>query len=559
MGRRCERHVARSVRRLDGLWDFTIVGDVDPDDVDPRSIKFDGAMAVPGCWDVLPEYVGRRGLAAYGIDLQCFDGTPHRVEFDGVQHWCRVSFDGTTAAEHRWGFTRFGVDVPSGSRRMVVLVDNRDDAHRSPLHRDFYDWHHHGGIARGVALHRLGDTWIESVDVTTLAILPVPVIQVVVEVASRSGRQAAHPAELLVDGTVRLATTVPVGVTTWQLELPDAALWSPNDPCLQLVEVRVGSDDWRERIGIRIVGTDGGRLTINGEAVRLLGVNRHDMHPDHGAGLPDDHRLADVQLVRQLGANFLRGGHYPQDEGLLDLCDEMGICVWSEATSWQADARQLTDDEWLEDAEVHIDEMISAARNHPSVILWGLLNEGASNDPSCRPGYERLIKRIRSADASRPVTFAGNHTADDLCAELVDVVGINAYPGWYYGSIDDVGPELDRLVAAVDAAGFADKPIIVSEIGAEAIRGWRDRAGDRWSEDHQARLLETTIRHLFVERDRVCGLAIWVLADFRTPQAMPRVLIRPRAYNHKGLVDEYRRPKLSAEIVGDAYHDLSGA
>ena len=137
------------------------------------------------------------------------------------------------------------------------------------------------------------------------------------------------------------------------------------------------------------------------------------------------------------------------------------------------------------------------------------------------------------------------------------LVGINAYPGWYYGSIDDVPPELDRLVTAVDAAGGAHKPIIVSEIGAEAIRGWRDRAGDRWSEDHQARLLETTIRHLFVERDRVCGLAIWVLADFRTPQAMPRVLIRPRAYNHKGLVDEYRRPKLAAEVVGRVYRDLA--
>ncbi|MGO9874666.1 MAG: glycoside hydrolase family 2 protein [Acidimicrobiia bacterium] len=523
------------------------------------AIAFDGVMAVPGCWDVLPEYSGRRGLAAYGIDLHCFDGAPHRVVFDGVQHWCRVMFDGVPAGEHRWGFTRFDVDVPFGSRRMVVLVDNRDDARRSLLHRDFYDWHHHGGIARSVALHRLGDTWIEALRVTTLALAPVPTLEFVVEVGSALGREFAHPAKLVVDGTVQLATTVTAGVTTWQLELPEAALWSPADPCLHLVEVRVGEDDWRERIGIRTVGTGGGQVTINGEAVRLLGVNRHDMHPDHGAGMPDDHRLADAQLVRELGANFLRGGHYPQDEGLLDLCDEMGICVWSEATSWQADARQLTDAGWLDDAEAHIGEMIAAARNHPSVILWGLLNEGASNDPACRPGYERLISRIRSVDASRPVTFAGNHTGDDVCVDLVDVVGINAYPGWYYGSIDDLGPELDRLVAAVDAAGFVDKPIIVSEIGAEAIPGWRDRAGERWSEDHQARLLETTIRHLFVERDRVCGLAIWVLADFRTPQVMPRVLIRPRAYNHKGLVDEYRRPKIAAEIVGRAYHDLAGS
>jgi beta-glucuronidase len=555
MGRRLTRHRVRQVRGLEGLWDFAWLGDVDPDAVDPTAIEWNDVMAVPGSWDVMPSYAGRRGLAAYGIDLDIVDDARHRVVFDGVQHWCRVFVDGSARGEHTWGFTRFTVDVPTGGHRMVVLVDNRDDETRAPLHRDFYDWHHYGGIARPVTLHRLGRTWIDDVRVTTTAIAPVPTIEVAVTVSSDDTDQHHH-AQLLVDGRVCIDDEVPVGTASWTCELANAALWSPDDPALHVVDVRVADDDWRERIGIRIVATDGRAITINDQPIRLLGVNRHDMHPDHGAGVPDDHRLADIELIRDLGANFLRGGHYPHDEGLLDLCDEFGICVWSEATAWQPDARQLTDERWLAQSERLIDEMIAVASNHPSVILWGLLNEGASNDPACRPGYERLITRIRTRDGTRPVTFAGNHTDDDVCADLVDVVSINAYPGWYYGSLDDVGPELDRLVAAVDQGGVPERPIIVSEIGAEAILGTRDRAVERWSEEHQAQLLDDVIQHLFVDRDRVCGLAIWVFADFRTPQHMPRVLIRPGAYNHKGIVDAYRRPKLAADVVTRAFRAL---
>lgn len=101
------------------------------------------------------------------------------------------------------------------------------------------------------------------------------------------------------------------------------------------------------------------------------------------------------------------------------------------------------------------------------MILWGLLNEGRSDDRECRPGYERLIGRLRTLDPSRPVTYAGNHTENDACADLVDVVGVNTYPGWYHDEIADVAAVLDRLVAHVDPS----KPVIGAEIGAEGVRG----------------------------------------------------------------------------------------
>lgn len=531
MARRFPRHLRRRVTDLRGVWDFRL--DDGPDDV----------MAVPGCWDATPRYAGRRGVGVYRSELQLADATPHRLVLDGVQHACRVLLGGEEVATHDGGFTRFAVDVPHGGT-LELHVDNRDGA--SPLHHNFYDWHHYGGIARGVELHRLGPSWIDEVRVTTVSVDPVPVVDVEIDLGG-------DPAPLHVRiGDVERLLDHASGRVHERIELPGFACWSPTAPHLHVVEILFGEDDWRERIGLRVVGTDDGRLTINGERIRLLGVNRHDSHPDHGFALTDDHRLTDLQLIERLGANFVRGGHYPPDETFLELCDELGIAVWSEATAWQPGAELLRDEAWLRAAERNIDEMVAVARNHPSVIMWGLLNEGRSDDPECRPGYERLIGRLRTLDPSRPVTYAGNHTENDVCADLVDVVGINTYPGWYHDEIADVGAVLDRLVEHVDPS----TPVIVSEIGAEGVRGWRDDARNRWSEEHQSDLLDTAIRHVLADGSRFSGIAIWVFADFRTSNAMPRVLGRPRNHNQKGIVDEYRRPKLATDTVARAFREL---
>jgi beta-glucuronidase len=150
------------------------------------------------------------------------------------------------------------------------------------------------------------------------------------------------------------------------------------------------------------------------------------------------------------------------------------------------------------------------------------------------------------------VTYASNHPFDDLCFDLADIMSINTYPGWYMGSIDEIPAWLDRIVAHLDAGVGVDKPLIISEIGAGAIPGWRDWNGERWTEQYQARLLEAVIRYLFVERSRACGLSIWLYNDFRTAATVGR----PRGFNDKGVVDEFRRPKLAYEVVRRMLHAL---
>jgi len=567
MTRRFRQHDVRTVTPLDGVWDFVFLGDVDPDVVDVTALVFDDRMAVPGCFDATPAYAGKRGLTAYRTMLPLRDAGRYRLVFDGVHHWCRVFVNGEPLADHVGGFTQFAVDVVRhavGDVPLVVLVDNRFDYARCPLHLDYFDWYHYGGISRPVALHRLGDLWIDGVRIVTedFATRALAVTVTYGADVSRGG----VPLTLTVGGERVFAQAIDVltecGQVQARFHLPDAPLWSPDAPHLHTLHVRLGDDDTSaddvyERFGIRQVSAEGQAIFINGEPVRLLGVNRHEAHPQFGSALPDGLLVSDVQQLHDLGCNFVRGSHYPQDARFLDLCDEAGILVWNEAIGWQHTAEHLTDPHFLAAQETNVREMVAVGVNHPSVILWGIQNESHSNDPACRPAYERLLGLLRELDPTRLLTFASNHPYDDVCLDLADVVSINCYPGWYIGEIEDIPVQLDNIIARLAEKGQDDKPLIISEIGAGAIYGWRDWNETRWSEQYQARLLDVVIRHLFVDGDRTCGLAIWQYCDLRASEEARRALFRPRAFNNKGLVDEYRRPKQAYETVKQWYHKLA--
>lgn len=564
MARRFRPHDFRRVQLLDSVWDFAFLGDVDADHVDIRRISFNDRMAVPGCFDATPAYAGRRGLAAYRTRILLPDRTPHELVLDGVHHWGRIFVEGKMVGEHVGGFTRFGVDIAGfepGQKDLVVLVDNRMNYERCPLHLDYFDWYHFGGISRPAELHRLGYVWIDAVRVVTedysarrLAIeidwasaAPSPdKIQVAVTCAGKTVRQTVEPDE------------ENAGQIELKMELPGAALWSPEEPNLHELYVTLGEDDYRQRIGIRQVQCQGRQILINGKPVRLLGFNRHEAHPQFGHAVPEQIMLADLQQLRDMGCNFVRGSHYPQDARFLDLCDEMGMCVWNESIGWNQKVEHMTDERFLRAQEVNIDEMIAASCNHASVIMWGLLNESPSNKPEARAGYERLIGRIRQLDPSRPVTYASSHPIDDICFDLVDIVSINQYPGWYHNTIADIPAHIDKCLARVDGIGQGDKPFIMSEIGAAAIYGCRDMNEDRWTEQYQAKLLEATIRYLFFDNDRAIGLAIWQYCDGRSMPTLPSpIMTRARGFNNKGVVDEYRRPKLAYEVVKRLFGELN--
>lgn len=543
------RHLLRKVHLADGVWDFTFLGDIACDKLDLDQIVYDDVMPVPAAFDALPAYAGRRGLAVYRRKISVTPGRPSRLHFEAVSLRCRIYVDGRLLGEHACGYTGFWVDVPAGDfqdRELVVVVDNRFDFHRSPLHEHYFDFYQWGGIIRSVWIHEVGGSYLEDAFVRTIDPV-VGDIHVQVHIAGANGT----PLSVELDG-------LPVGtyLASARMELrcrvPEPQPWSPGTPHLHHLRLRLGDDDIIIRFGLRTVEARDGQLMLNGEPVELRGYNRHESHPQFGPALPLSLLVADLQQLRDLGANFVRGSHYPQDQRFLDLCDEMGFLVWEEGIGWGQRARQLEDAGFRKAHLAMLEEMVCTSRNHPCVILWGVLNELGSNESCARPVLEESINLIRQLDPTRPVTYATMFPLEDLCYDLADVIAHNIYPGWYgCEDVEDplslIVPHIHKCIAHVDSLGHRAKPYIISEIGAEGLYGWHDALNGFFTEEYQAAYIETVLREVAANA-RITGIALWHFSDART-YVGGRALVRPRAFNNKGTVDEYRRPKRAYEHV----------
>ena len=169
----------------------------------------------------------------------------------------------------------------------------------------------------------------------------------------------------------------------------------------------------------------------------------------------------------------------------------------------------------------------------------------------------KIIKSVydayKSVDSTRWVTFASNRYERDICMDIVDIVAMNPYPGWYdmkweeLSGIHNIEPRLQRLADAIPE----DKPFMVSEIGASAIYGHRDPHRVRWSEEYQAELAAEVCRVVF-GNPRICGLAFWHFCDAKSYLNGGRVM----GVNDKGMLDQYRRPKLAWNVITETLKKL---
>ena len=562
-------HTARPrlSRPLDGIWDFAWLGD-SVDLSQPALAKgaphssagFDRRIAVPGCFDTLPDLAGARGTAAYRTRFEQGDEPVGMLHFDGLGIWAAVYIDGALTYVHRKPYSPFTVEVPASDstsrvRELTVLVDNRFDTERSPLQENYFDFYAYGGIFRPVTYVPLPAVHITDVRVTTTALDP-PTIDIAVSVNTDVNVELHY----LVDGTDVSATDTVDGTgtaNTHQLPLPGFGLWSPESPEMHTLTVTLDAgashDEYTVTFGLRTIEVVGPELRLNSRPLKLFGWNRHESHAQFGPALPLQQMVQDIELMKRAGANFVRGSHYPQDDRFLDLCDEMGMLVWEESIGWQQNETHFANDDYQTLIGEQQIEMIEAHFNHPSIIMWGFQNELHSELSTSRAVIERLSVVTRKTDPTRPITFASCRFPNDLCLDLVDIISLNVYPGWYAGDVEEyrpleeIGERLDAIRTGLAEQGLADKPLIISEIGAGAIYGWRDPHAGHWSEQYQSDYLGE-ICSQFNDRADVMGLALWQFCDCRT-YGSSRALGRPRGFNNKGIVDEYRRPKQAYELV----------
>lgn len=549
----------RRITVLDGLWDFAWLGTSKPfDEVGPEDGDFRRVASVPGAFDTLPDLAGQRGTGVYRTRVLTAQGTGERtrLQCDGLGLRGRVFWDGREIAASELPYVPFSTVFAAGDagwHELAIACDNRLVHSPAALFAPDFDFYGYGGIYRGVRLHRLPACAFDRVRVTT------------VDLAARSVRldvrflgDCPREVELSVgfdDVKPEIhAVRVADGIATFELAVPGGTLWSPESPHLHRVTVAMAGDAIVEQFGLRTVTARSGRIQLNGKDLRLVGFNRHEAHPELGPAVPEAEMARDLQFMKDMGCNFVRGAHYPQHQAFLDLCDRMGFLVWEESMGWNDRVERLVDPRFAALQEEQTRRMVQTSINHPSVILWGFLNEGASDHPDSRPLYARLARAIREEDPTRLVSYASNRCERDLSFAEADVIAMNLYPAWidepdwlHVQPFERIPAAIRRMVEFCSAPEYRDKPFLLSEIGTCALYGWHDPHRAGWSEEYQADYLRAVLEAVRGE-PRLSGLAIWQLTDTRSFSA-GAMRSKARGFNNAGVLDEYRRPKLAYQAV----------
>eukprot|EP00928_Gymnodinium_smaydae_P015888 TRINITY_DN15905_c0_g1_i1.p1 TRINITY_DN15905_c0_g1~~TRINITY_DN15905_c0_g1_i1.p1 ORF type:complete len:357 (-),score=66.66 TRINITY_DN15905_c0_g1_i1:345-1415(-) len=319
-------------------------------------------------------------------------------------------------------------------------------------------------------------------------------------------------------------------------------------------------DALRVRFGLREVAAREGRVHVNGKPVQLLGFNRHHFG-ERGPIVSDEEVWADVTWIKRLGGNFLRGAHYPQDPRVLDACDELGILVWEEALAWQNTVEELLNDTFVDMQKQQLRRMMTASANHPSVILYGFLNEGMSAHPYSVEAYKELARTVRAYDSTRLVAWASSMTIRDLTWDFADVIAFNDYTGWYRSNVDATVESLQDVPYTWKfyhdwvVENYPGKPLIASEFGAGALAGQRGSVLKKWTEECQSVLLQLHL--LGALHADLAGVCIWSLVDFPVdPSTDPAY--RPNGRNDKGVLSPEREPKLACKAVAAIFRGHRG-
>ena len=323
--------------------------------------------------------------------------------------------------------------------------------------------------------------------------------------------------------------------------------WSPEHPRLYEVRVACGNDAVVERTGFRTVRTDGTRILLNDRPVWLKGVCVHEDDLEAGKVSTEADIRRRFRHAKELGCNFLRLSHYPHHELVARIADEEGLLLWAEVpVYWAID---FADPDTLADARNQLSELILRDVNRPSVIIWGVGNENADTDARLAFMAD-LADTAKRLDPSRRVSAAclinrETFAIEDRLADHLDVVGLNEYFGWYEPDFSG----LERLLGN----SSPDRPVIVSETGADAAPGHRGAGRVLFTEDWQAEFHRQQFRRI-AATPYVAGLAAWLLYDFRTER---RQTSFQRGFNRKGLIGADKNTRKAAfDALAECYRNM---
>lgn len=532
------------------------------DKTDRVEYNFDAAqtMWVPGSWN------------AQKTELSYYEGsTWYRKTFDktdidkdkryfvyvgAANYLTTVTLNGKKLGVHDGGFTPFSFEVTGKLKEkdnfLIIGVNNKRESYYVPS--KVTDWFNYGGITRDVKLIEVPSTFINnyfiSFDKTSLT-AKTKRISGKLLLSGESIPEKAHISipELKVNEEFKVQSD---GTCYFNIEVKKIELWSPENPKLYEVILVAGNDKIKDNIGFRTIETQGKQILLNGKPVFLKGISLHDENPlrKDRANSPEDAALV-LGWAKELGCNFIRLAHYPHQENLVRMADEMGFLLWEELPLyWGIDWKN---DAVLQSAKNQYTALINRDYNRASSIIWSIANE--TNPGDARNKFLiSVAEHIRSIDSTRLLSAAckkdqakdghpdKDYTINDPIMKHLDIISFNEYLGWYGG--------LPEACREKTYSSDINKPIIVSEFGGGALQGFYADKLTRWSENFQEYLYKENIA-MFDKIDGLAGMTPWILVDFQSPlRQLPDV---QDGWNRKGLISEKGLKKKAFYILQKYY------
>lgn len=478
------------------------------------------------------------------------------VYFGAANYEADVYLNGRKLGKHIGGFTPFAYEItgmtkPTGNS-LVVRVNNNRHVEGVPTVNT--DWWNYGGLTRDVMLVDEPGTFISNYLVRLK-----PGTTNVIEARIRLDGPDREQSVKIVFPSLNLSAEAMAdndGVAHCELPPANLALWSPETPVLNEMEISAGGDDVKDRVGFRTIATSGRDILLNGKKVFLRGISIHEENPLRGGRAWSE---ADARLLlgwaKELGCNFVRLAHYPHNEHMARLADQMGIMCWEEIpVYWTI---QWTNPDTLANAQKQLADLIARDQNRASVVVWSVANETPVGEARTR-FLKSLVDEARSLDGTRLVSAAMEvrsdrddplrKIVDDPFGQYTDLCSFNEYTGWYDGLPD----KIDRISWSVKY----DKPVFISEFGADAKAGFHADALTRFSEEYQADVYRRTLPML-EKIPGFSGCTPWILCDFRSPR---RVLAGVQdGWNIKGLISHNGQKKMAFGVLKDFYDEKAKA
>lgn len=523
------------------------------------------------------------------------------VRFGSATHHATVYVDGIEVVHHKGGFLPFEADITEmmessdkETHRITVALSNVLDWTCIPcgevIHQDgpkypenfhfqetYFDFYNYSGIHRPVKLYTTPKKYIKDIviktevkDLSTKDFQAAPLTIADYNAIARQQTPTAGGAvvKAFIESTDQIDMVKIVdedgnivsmkAPEPWldeadkcyvEMEIANPKLWNPGAAYLYKLVVEGQNDSYTEEFGLRTIEVTNKQFKINGIPFYFKGFGRHEDSDVHGKGLDDALNVKDFNLLKWIGANSFRTSHYPYSEEHMKLADRegfvvidevpaVGMCFWDGKSVFSG---ERVNDKTLAHHKDMLRDMYNRDKNHPCVVLWSVANEAATHETGAVPYFEEVIKTMRSLDDTRPVTMV--HTTGpegDKVSQWLDVICVNRYYAWYtdHSHLDVIGIQLELEMRKWNEK--YDKPVILSEYGADTIAGLHKLPPVTFSEEFQVAYVNEYHKK-FDELDFMIGEHPWAYCDFQTKQGLNRI-----DGNKKGIFTRQRQPKMAA-------------